>query len=141
MSGYPGAPGEALDFGVTSAMRGDLFRQTAETPEAALTKHDREKREHLDTGQQCEAADFHFVPMGLEAHARVWSPTARGILDWIAHQSAASHHEPPHTCSLRIAQRTSCTLHRENARAILRRMVAAESAPQPGGWASAGPWQ
>ena len=35
--------GESLDFAVTSAMHGDLFRQTAETPEATFTKYDRKK--------------------------------------------------------------------------------------------------
>jgi hypothetical protein len=133
--------GEALDFAVTSAMRGDVFRQTATAPEAVFANYEHHKRQYLDTGQQCEAAGFAFVPMVLEAHAGVWSPTARGMLDWIARQSAATRDEAHHTCSLRIAQRTSCTLHRENARAVLRRMVQVEVVPHSGGWAFAGPWQ
>jgi hypothetical protein len=133
--------GEALDFAVTSAMRGDVFRHAAASPEAVFSSYEHQKRQHLDTGQQCEAAGFDFVPMVFEAHAGGWSPTARGILDWIARQIAAARDEPAHIISLRIAQRTSCTLHRENARAILRRMVQAEVTPQLNGWASAGPWQ
>jgi hypothetical protein len=120
--------GEALDFAVTSAMRGDVFRQTADTPEAVFARYEDHKRQHLDTGHQCEAAGFAFVPMVLEAHAGVWSPTARGTLDWIARQSATARDEAVHTCTLRIAQRTSCTLHRENARAVLRHMVQVDAA-------------
>ena len=75
------------------------------------------------------------MPMVLEAHAGAWSPTARGILDWIARQASASQHESAQSCSLRITQRLSCTLHRENARAVLRRMVVAvAAAPERSGW-------
>jgi hypothetical protein len=131
--------GEALDFAVSSAMRGDLLRQTAETPEAIFAIYDRQKREHLNTGQQCQAAGFNFIPMVLEAHAGGWSPTARRILDWIALQAAAAQHESPTICTLKVAQRTSCTLQRENARAILKRVVRGDTAQQPSGWAAAGP--
>ena len=134
---------EALDFAITSAMRSDFLRRAVDIPESVFTDYDRRKREHIDTGQQFEAAGMKFIPMVVESHAGAWSPAARGVLDWIAAQAAASQHESHQLCSLRIAQRTSCTLHRENARAILRRLVVVEPAPPMGGWAAAaaGPWQ
>jgi hypothetical protein len=134
--------GEALDFAVSSAMRGDTFRQAAETPEAVFSNYEKHKREHLDTAQACDAAGFRFVPMVFEAHGGAWSPTARGILDWIAGQVASVQHEPAHAVSFRIAQRTSCTLHRENARAILRRTAGEAPVSQHSSWDAVGHvWQ
>ena len=45
------------------------------------------------------------------------------MLDFIARSVAASWSDNSEVASLRIAQRLSMTLHRENARAILRRRV------------------
>jgi hypothetical protein len=59
-------------------------------------------------------------------------------------QAAAVHHESPSTVSLKIAQRISCVLHRENARAVLRRTPAVVSynTSPPSGWDSLdGIWQ
>ena len=48
-----------------------------------------------------------------------------GAIDWISKQVAAARGEDEAKAALRIAQRLSATLQRENARAILRR------SPQP----------
>ena len=65
-----------------------------------------------------------FVPLVLEACGRGWSQAFRAVVAWIAPESRTAlglaTGLPRDTC-LRIAQRISCTLHRENARAILRR--------------------
>ena len=53
-----------------------------------------------------------------------WSQAFRALVTWIASESRAARGlstDLPRDTSLRIAQRISCTLHRENARAILRR--------------------
>ncbi len=118
---------EALDFAVTSAMRTELLREASTTPELVFQRYEQRKKEYQDTAQQCEQAGLRFVPMIVEAHSGSWSPLARGVLDWIARQRAAINHEEPATIALRIAQRLSATLHRENSRAILKRSVA--SAP------------
>ena len=136
------AVAEALDFAVSSGMRADLFREASRTPEEVFARYERHKRQHLQTAQVCETAGFEFVPMVLEAHAGGWSTTVRGILDWIAQQVSATQNEEAHNVSLRIAQRMSCTLHRENARAVLRRTVVVDPPPQLGGWGSVGDvWQ
>jgi hypothetical protein len=136
--------GEALDFAVTSGMRSDLIRQVTSAPEVVFQQYEQAKRTYKDTDQLCSEAGFLFVPMVVEAHAGGWSKTARNMLDWIALQAAAAHHEDPSAVSLRIAQRISCVLHRENARAVLRRtreLVASDMAP-PSGWdAAEGLWQ
>ena len=76
-----------------------------------------------------------FVPMVVEAHGGGWSPLARATLDWISKHQASCHNDDPAAISLKIAQRISCTLHRENARAILQRAPVAVSSPfPPSGW-------
>ncbi len=108
-------------------MRTELLREASTTPELVFQRYEQRKKEYQDTAQQCEQAGLRFVPMIAEAHSGSWSPLARGVLDWIARQRAAINHEEPATIALRIAQRLSATLHRENSRAILKRSVA--SAP------------
>jgi len=118
--GASGRP-EALDFAVTSGMRSDLFRLSAVDPGAAFEHYERFKRNFDSTEELCSAAGFRFVPIVFEAHGGGWSPMARGLVDWVARQSAARNQEEPGSASLRIAQRISCALQRENARAILAR--------------------
>ena len=54
----------------------------------------------------------------------MWSQTLRGVVAWVPSESRSQRGvagNTPGDTSLRIAQRISCALHRENARAILRR--------------------
>jgi hypothetical protein len=132
----PNGGGEALDFAVTSGMRADIFRQAAQTPELVFSHYAKHKREYLQTAKSCEEAGFRFVPVILEAHGGGWGSMARGVLDWVSRQVAAVQQEEVHVVSLRIAQRISCTLHRENARAVLKRSTAVDPSaqPHPSGW-------
>ena len=52
-----------------------------------------------------------------------WGPAARKILDAVTRHASATSTEEPETVSLHIAQRLSCSFHRENARAVLRRLA------------------
>eukprot|EP00969_Alexandrium_andersonii_P214267 9461919-Alexandrium_andersonii.AAC.1 len=72
--------------------------------------------------------------MVLEAHGGGWSPLARGILDKIAKSQSAAWTDGQEPASLRIAQLIPCTLQRENARAVLRRLVPPAPHPAVGGW-------
>ena len=114
--------GDALHFAVTSGMR-RVFQQ-----------YERTKREFQGTGQACEAAGFRFVPMVLEAHAGGFSGLMRATLDWVSRQAAETQHENHGIIALKIAQRISIALHRENARVVLKRAVVPEVSPQPTGW-------
>ena len=127
--------GEALDFAVSSGLQSELFLPVAETPGFVFQRYENLKRSFKDTAQSCETRGFEFVPMVVEAHGGSWSPLARAALDWIAKQQALCHNDDPAAVSLKIAQRISCTLHRENARAILRRTAVASSPCfPPSGW-------
>ena len=132
--GASGRP-EALDFAVSSGMRSDLFRLSAVDPGLAFVQYERYKRNYDNTEQSCSAAGFRFVPIIFEAHGGGWSPTARGLVDWVARQLAARTQEEPGSTSLRIAQRISCALQKENARAILARVgEPAAQQPVPADW-------
>ena len=127
--------GEALDFAVSSGMQSNLFCPVAETPGLVFSRYEQMKRDYKNTGQLCNEASFTFSPLVLEAHAGGWSPLTRTVFDWLAKAQAASHHEDPSIVSLRIAQRISCTLQAENARAILQRTVGpSDSVCPPSGW-------
>ena len=79
--------------------------------------------------------------MIVEAHGGGWSPTFRRVIDWISKSSALANNEEQSSVSLLVAQRISCSLRRENARAILRRqmMDEAESHMQSA-WATTEAW-
>ena len=74
--------------------------------------------------------------MVVEAHSGAWSPNARRVLDWLAAGQSAIRGQHKDMTSLIIAQRLSVALHRENARAIMKRGVETAVAPAPSGWAS-----
>jgi hypothetical protein len=76
------------------------------------------KKSYKQTAECCAEQGLRFTPMIIEGHGGGWRPTFRLIVDWIARNAAASHQENPAATSLRIAQRISCSLQRENARAI-----------------------
>ena len=131
--------GEALDFAVSSGLQSELFHPVAETPGLVFHRYDGMKRSCKDTAASCEAAGFKFVPLVVEAHGGGWSPSTRATVDFISRTRSACQHEDVASVSLRIAQRISCTLHKENARAVLRR-AAVPAAPSflPSGWDVAG---
>ena len=126
--------GEALDFAVTSGLRSDRLQQVIQSTAQVFERYEETKRNHLRTDELCSAAGFAFVPMIMEAHGGAWSPTARSAMEWIARQKAAATGESFDATSLRFAQLLSCSLHRENARAVLKRSVAAEPPAHRSGW-------
>ena len=127
--------GEAFDFAISSGMQSDLLHPVADTPELVFQRYEKMKRDFKNTEHACETAGFRFVPLVIEAHAGGWSPLIRAKVDWIAKTYAACHNEMAPAVSLRIAQRISCTLQRENARAILQRSANAPLLSSlPSGW-------
>ena len=125
--GTNGSP-MALDFACTSGLRADLLRGVVEDPYGVLASYETLKRNFQPPGDsestdvQCTRQGFRFAPMVVEAHAGGWSKEARRVLDAIAKHVHAACNSDAEIASLRIAQRVSVTLHRENARAVLRRL-------------------
>ena len=92
------------------------------------------KRNFKDTEADCENNGFNFVPMVCEAHSGSWSPQARQVIQRIAKAQELAGFGSEASCSLRIAQRLSVSLHMENARAILRRTVVQAGTAHQGAW-------
>ena len=97
------ARSEAWDFAVTSAMQGDLLRESACDPTVALARCERLKRECRNTARACNDNDFLFVSMVLEAHSGGWGGPTRAALSWIAQQVAASSNQNSDAIALKMA--------------------------------------
>ena len=132
-----GGTGEALDLACTSGMRADLLGRIRQDPSAAFARYEDFKRSYKATDQACKQAGFKFTPLILEAHGGGWSPLARKVIDTIAKAQSAAWQEGQEHSSLRIAQRISISLQRENARVVLRRLVPPIAPQSGGGWGSA----
>lgn len=118
----------ALDFACTSGLRTDRLQLAGSCPETILTDYEEFKRsfqpvgDAATTAELCKHAGLVFTPMVIEAHSGGWGRVARQTLDAIAKRAGACWRGEAEVESLRIAQRLSCSLHKETARAILRRL-------------------
>ena len=100
-----------------------------------FSDYESKKREYKDTDEQCRYQGLEFVPFVIDAHAGGISPLARRTLAGFATSIAAACHSEPATVALKMAQRISCSLQRESARAILRRRFFDAGHPAPAsGW-------
>ena len=95
------------------------------------------KRQYKNTDQHCKQAGFKFTPVILEAHGGGMSPLTRAVVDKIARAQSAAWQEGQEPPCLRIAQRISCSLQRENARAVLRRLIPPAASQGVAGWGEA----
>ena len=111
----------ALDFAVTSGLRTDLLEQTATDGLSCLRSYEHSKNSYLDTAEHCASEGITFVPMVVEAHSGAWGPAAAKV--WLKLGRAISLVSGESTAieSLRARQNLGLALHRETARAILRR--------------------
>ena len=116
-------PPAAWDFAVTSGLRLDLISGTVSDPETALTRYEDFKCSHRDTRTECQSQGFTFIPMVMEAVGGGWGKMARSVWSELAKSSAlsAGEFQTEHSCAIMLRQRLSMTLHRENARACLKR--------------------
>ena len=99
------------------------------TPMGAIKAYDDAKRCFQRLGallpieEACSRAGFSFIPMDMETHGGGWGAGARAIVGSLARCVATVRNVEPSVASLDIAQRISAALHRENARAILKRRL------------------
>ena len=140
--GFDGQGG-AVDFAVTSGLRADRLAAAATDPLSIGAAYEDYKRRYLDTQTQCHQRGFHFLPFIAEAHGGGLAIGARRIVAFIAKSGAARSGEELEVESVGLLRRISIALHRENARAILRRLwPASATAPavDPDAWLAA-QWQ
>jgi len=116
-----------LDFAVTSGLRTDILPATLQDNQAPARRYEDYKCSHLDTKSTCEAEGMTFIPMVMEACGGSWGPSAHKVLNELAKSSATASGESESIAVERILQNTGFIVHRESARAIVRRRVAAVS--------------
>ena len=116
-------PPAAWDFAVTSGLRLDVLAASARDADEVLTKYEDFKCTYKDTKTLCQSQGMTFTPMIMEAVGGGWGKIARGVWSELAKSSALAtgELETTNSCAVMFRQRLSMTLHRENARACLRR--------------------
>ena len=117
---------EAVDFAVTSGMRRDRIYKHDYTPEEVFKEYETFKEIHMDTAALCKQQGLSFVPFIIEGHGGGWSAKARRLVDKIGRALSARDPARSENSPLGLAQRLSCLVHREGARALLRRLDSLE---------------
>jgi len=119
-----GAP-TCFDFAATSGLRRDVLASTLRDNNAASRQYEDFKCSYLDTKASCESEGMSFIPMIMEACGGSWGPEAHKVWNEIAKTTAQATGELESIIVARILQNTGFILHRENARAIVRRSAGA----------------
>eukprot|EP00662_Eupelagonemidae_sp_cell21_P058166 gene58166-biopygen117091 len=114
----------ALDFAVTSGLRVGFLDECAADGSAATTTYARYKRGYLDTASHCLEEGIDFIPMIMEAHGGSWGEDARNLFHELSKSAARLTGDSPPEKLEQYLQSISVTLHRANARAVLRRAPA-----------------
>ena len=90
------------------------------------------KREYMETQARCKDQGSGFLPFVLEAHGGGVGPTARRVCARLAKGAAAKDNTEVEEQATSLLRRISIAVHRENARAVLKRLPGLpEHAPGP----------
>ena len=122
--GGPRRQPAALDWAVTSGLRSDRIQHVAQGSADVLAEYADYKRTYKDTQTKCQEQGIEFVPLVIEAHGGGWGAQLRQAVGFLAIQQKAAGEWCREGAPVRIAQRISTSLQRENARAVLRRLSA-----------------
>ena len=98
------------------------MKKSAVDGSTALVQYESFKRSHLDTEALCQDEGVNFIPMVCEADGGGWGPAAHRVWSELAKHKALVSGEQVSTVVSRLLQSMGLILHRENARAILRRL-------------------
>ena len=123
-----------MDFACSSGLRADYLHSIPDDPSLVFAQYEHLKRSFQNTDSECEAQGLTFTPMIVEAHSGAWSATAKQVWARISKAQSATWNEDGDVASVRIAQRLAFALHRENARAVLRRANPPEDVVTSTGW-------
>ena len=91
---------------------------------SAAEAYEELKRSHLNTAQQCAEDGLNFIPMVIEAHSGAWGECALKCLKEMAKRGSSLCGDDVNAVLERSLQQMSITIHKENARAVLRRAPA-----------------
>ena len=115
----------ALDFAVTSGLRSSMLARSAADPSAAVNAYAETKRSYLNRAQQCQEEGFTFIPMIVDGAGGGWGDDAERVWAGLAHAIAVVSGEDVSSVTAELYQSLSLILHREGARAVLRRLPGA----------------
>ena len=115
-----GAPA-ALDLAITSGLRNDMVKKSVEDGGAAAKAYENFKRSHMQTEDHCQEEGILFIPLICEATGGGWGPAANAVWNELAKYKATLTGESISITANRMLQSLGMILHKENARAILRR--------------------
>ena len=101
-------------------MHSGLHRSAGDGSVAAKSYEDF-KRSHLETETVCQREGITFIPIICEADGGGWGPTAHAVWSELAKRKSILTGEQSSTIAMRLLQSLGLVVHRENARAILRR--------------------
>ena len=108
-----------LDFAVTSGLRNPgVSARGASSP---LLSYEAFKRTHKGTEAACSAEGLGFTPMVMEAVGGAWGPSATSVLAELAKVKSLYTGESQDRVQQQLLECLSVILHRENARAVLKR--------------------
>ena len=116
------------DFAVTSGLQAQDLHGSAAGAESVAARYEQRKRAHLGTEDLCRSSGLQYVPVVLEAHGGSWGPAAKKAFAWLSQAWGAAEGLSGGQAAEQLAQRISLSLHWENARAVVRRLVL----PEPG---------
>ena len=111
----------ALDLAVTSGLRSDIVRNSAEDGTSAVKAYEERKRSYMDTEAICQEEGISFIPIICEADGGGWGPAAHRVWSVLAKNKSVRSGEYVSTTIAHMLQSLGLILHRENARSILRR--------------------
>ena len=121
----------ALDFAITSGLQIGALAATAADGTSPTTDYQSKKRNHLDTENQCREAGLTFIPMVAEGVGGGWGNDGQMVWNRCASAIAAATGEQPHAVAEHIYQNMSIIIHKEGARAVLRRLQGAAPSLNP----------
>ena len=114
----------ALDFAVTSGLSIDLLPVSEEDASLPCSLYANRKRQFLDTAAHCQEEGIDFIPMIVEASSGSWGVDARNLFREVSKTAARLTGDPYSVKLEQCLQNFSISLHRANARAVLRRAPA-----------------
>ena len=118
-----------MDFAVTSGLRTSTVTAAAQDGSSVTRLYEDHKCSYLDTRAQCITESFNFIPMVAEAVGGGWGTSARKIFLEIAKTTSNLIGDSKNRILGQIHQNLGVILHRENARALLRRCAFMQGQP------------
>ena len=97
------------------------MERSAENGSIAVTMYENKKRMYLDTESICREEGIQFIPLICEADGGGWGPAAHSVWSELAKYKSTLTGEPNSITAMHLLQSLGLILHKENARAILRR--------------------